>query len=110
MASRRSNQQIDCRCSGAPRNIPLFVSLIFAKFVFNIMSEETDNKTAAASTGYRISNGPVVRFARSDSKLPNDLPEVIELPRVYGAPLLCAIARDPRTLFASWKIDWSSLF
>jgi Domain of unknown function (DUF4912) len=58
---------------------------------------------------YRISNGPVVRFARSDPRFPSDLPEV-ELPRVYGAPLLFAIARDPRTLFVYWNIDWSSIF
>src|SRR5437016_13505317 len=76
------------------------------------MAEETDKGVAPSDTrtGYRISNGPVVRFARSDPKLPNDLPEVIELPRVYGAPLLFAIARDPRTLFAYWIIDWSSIF
>jgi hypothetical protein len=76
------------------------------------MPEETDNETATSNsrTGYRISNGPVVRFGRSDSKLPSDLPEVVELPRVYGAPLLFAIARDPRTLFAYWNVDWSSIF
>jgi hypothetical protein len=112
MASQRSNQQIDCRCSGAPRNILLFVPLIFATFVFSIMPEDTDQTTPHSDprTGYRISNGPVVRFARSDPKLPNDLPEVIELPRIYGAPLLFAIARDPHTLFAYWIIDWSSIF
>ena len=69
------------------------------------MPEETDNKTAAASTGYRISNGPVVRFARSDPKLPNDLPEVIELPRVYGAPLLFAIARPLRWFLRNHRFD-----
>src|SRR5256885_14534555 len=76
------------------------------------MPEPTDKETATSKTrsGYRISNGPVVRFARSDPKLPNHLPEVVELPRVYGAPLLFAIARDPRTLFAYWNIDWSSIF
>jgi hypothetical protein len=74
------------------------------------MPEATDNETDIQSMGYRISNGPVVRLARSDPKLPSDLPEVIELPRVYGAPLLFAIARDPRTLFAYWIIDWSSIF
>ncbi|PYL17989.1 MAG: hypothetical protein DME30_04870 [Verrucomicrobia bacterium] len=76
------------------------------------MPEPTDKETATskARSGYRISNGPVVRFARSDPKLPNDLPEVVELPRVYGAPLLFAIARDPRTLFAYWNVDWSSIF
>src|SRR5947199_10675487 len=76
------------------------------------MPEPTDKETATskARSGYRISNGPVVRFARSDPKLPNDLPEVVELPRVYGAPLMFAIARDPRTLFSYWIIDWSSAF
>lgn len=58
---------------------------------------------------YHISNGPVVRFARSDPKFPSDLPEV-ELPRVYGAPLLFATARDPRTLFVYWNVDWPSIF
>jgi Domain of unknown function (DUF4912) len=77
------------------------------------MPEDTNSDITPHSdprTGYRISNGPVVRLARSDVKLPADLPEVVELPRVYGAPLLFAIARDPRTLFAYWNIDWSSIF
>jgi len=77
------------------------------------MPEETDPQATPHSdprTGYRISNGPVVRLARSDPKLPNDLPEVVELPRVYGEPLLFAIARDPQTVFAYWIIDWSSIF
>src|SRR5207302_9806666 len=90
----------------------LFVPLIFATRVFRILAEDTDQTTPHSDlrAGYRISNGPVVRFARSDSTLPNDLPEVIELPRVYGAPLLFAIARDPHTLFAYWIIDWFSVF
>src|SRR6059058_1806545 len=105
-------QHNDCRSSNAPRNIPLFVSRIFATFVFSIMPEDTDQMTPHSDprTGYRISDGPVVRLARSDPRLPNDLPEVVELPRVYGAPLLFAIARDPRTLFAYWNVDWSSVF
>jgi len=74
------------------------------------MPEGTNNETNTESMGYRISNGPVVRLARSDPKLPNGFPEVVELPRVYGAPLLFAIARDPRTLFAYWNVDWSSVF
>jgi len=74
------------------------------------MPEESENKTGVTSKGYRISNGPVVRLARSDPKLPEDLSDVIELPRVYGEPLLFAVARDPHTLFAYWIIDWSSIF
>src|SRR5207248_192320 len=74
------------------------------------MPEETEISPSPEHRGeYRISNGPVVRFARSDPKLPTDLPEV-ELPRVYGKPLLFAIARDPRTLFVYWNVDWSSIF
>ena len=74
------------------------------------MPEGTNNETDTESMGYRISNGPVVRLARSDPKLPGDLAEIVELPRVYGAPLLFAIARDPHTLFVYWVIDWSSIF
>src|SRR5205085_7442980 len=74
------------------------------------MPEEAEISPSPEHRGeYRISNGPVVRFARSDPKLPTDLPEV-ELPRVYGKPLLFAIARDPRTLFVYWNVDWSSIF
>jgi hypothetical protein len=81
-----------------------------ADWVRNVIPETTDNETDTESMGYRISNGPVVRLARNDPKLPGDLAEVIELPRVYGAPLLFAIARDPHTVFAYWIIDWSSIF
>jgi hypothetical protein len=106
--------QIDSRRWPLSRNIPLCVCLISGKFVArNDMPEKADEELenpAITTNGYRISSGPVVRLARSDPKLPNDLPEVIELPRVYGAPLLFAIARDPRTLFSYWLVDWSSIF
>lgn len=77
------------------------------------MSEKliSENKPAAnGPQGYRISNGPVVRLARTDAKLPPDLANAVELPRVYGAPLLFAIARDPRTVFVYWNVDWSTIF
>jgi Domain of unknown function (DUF4912) len=74
------------------------------------MPEEPESETVGAPRGYRISNGPVVRLARSDPKLPGDLSDVIELPRVYGEPLLFAISRDPHTLFVYWMIDWSAIF
>jgi hypothetical protein len=77
------------------------------------MSEETTNEVQSqppVPKGYRVSNGPVVRLARSDSRLPAEFAEAVELPRVYGAPLLFAIARDPRTLFVYWNIDWSAVF
>jgi len=74
------------------------------------MPEGTEPGAQSEHPGeYRISNGPVVRFARSDPRFPSDLPKV-ELPRLYGAPFLFAIPRDPRTLFVYWNIDWSSIF
>jgi hypothetical protein len=91
----------------------LSAAAVFAKLFVVRMSNETDSGESEAptrSTGYRISNGPVVRLARSDPKIPSDLAEVVELPRVYGEPLLFAIARDPRTLFVYWIVDWSSVF
>lgn len=77
------------------------------------MFEKTTEKSESSTPGlkeYRVSNGPVVRLARSDSKPPAEFAEAIELPRVYGAPLLFAIARDPRTLFVYWNVDWSAIF
>jgi hypothetical protein len=77
------------------------------------MSEETTEQSRATEEGrkgYRVSNGPVVRLAKSDSKPPAEFADAIELPRVYGTPLLFAIARDPRTLFVYWNVDWSAIF
>ncbi len=41
---------------------------------------------------------------------PNDGGDSVSLPHVYGPPILFAIARDSRTIFASWSIDWPSMF
>lgn len=94
--------------------IPLCIWLLSAKLsTIRAMTEETRNQIKQDATGpkgYRISNGPVVRLARTESKLPADLADAVELPRVYGDPLLFAIARDPRTLFVYWNVDWSTIF
>ena len=39
-----------------------------------------------------------------------DVPDCMSLTRVCGQPFLFAIARDAHTIFASWNIDWPSLF
>ena len=59
----------------------------------------------SSGTGFRISNGPVVRHVATEQA-----PFGFELPSAYGTPILFAIARDPRTLFIYWSIDWSSVF
>jgi len=61
--------------------------------------------------GFRISGGPVVRLAEDEqSSALRDFSDVVELPRVHGAPILFAIARDPRTIFTYWNIDWPTIF
>jgi hypothetical protein len=98
---------------GASATFLLFVTPVLARLFVTLMPNEPDNgepETPHPATGYRISNGPVVRLGRSDPSLPSDLAEVVELPRVYGEPLVFAIARDPRTLFVYWIVDWSTIF
>lgn len=71
--------------------------------------QENNGHANKGRTGgdFRISNGPVDRFAESEMAT-FDLPEFDRLPRVGS--FLCAIPRDPRTLFAYWQIDWPSVF
>jgi len=57
-------------------------------------------------SGYKISEGPV-----TSSSLPQpDVEELTGLPAHFGEPLLVAIARDPRTLFVCWSVDWPAAF
>jgi Domain of unknown function (DUF4912) len=75
------------------------------------MAKEKDNGHSSkpdAGSGFRISEGPVVRFAEGSRRF--DAPSLVELPRVYGPPILFAIARDPGTIFTYWNIDWPSIF
>jgi hypothetical protein len=57
---------------------------------------------------FRISGGPVVPARSSDSAV--STADFAQLPTTYGAPILFAIPRDPRTIFTYWNIDWSDAF
>src|SRR5205814_7396361 len=59
-----------------------------------------------SSSGYKISEDPVT----SSSLRRRDVGELTGLPPHYGKPLLVAIARDPRTLFVCWSVDWPAAF
>ena len=75
------------------------------------MPENKTNITASKSetaSGFRVSEGPVVRLIQGKQSV--DFEDGVELPRVYGEPILFAIARDPRTIFIYWNIDWPSIF
>jgi hypothetical protein len=60
------------------------------------------------TAGFRIANGPVVYRAEDEQN--GTVSDFAQLPRIYGAPILFAIPRDPRTLFTYWNIDWESFF
>jgi hypothetical protein len=65
-------------------------------------------QTLKSREGFRIRKKPVVGVAVDDRQ--TDLGESVWLPRVSSAPILFAIARDSCTIFASWNVDWVSVF
>lgn len=67
-----------------------------------------NTRTSKAREGFQISREPVVSLA-ADNR-PKDSGNSIALPRAYGPPVLFAIARDSRCIFAGWNIEWLSVF
>ena len=65
-------------------------------------------RTLQARRGFKICKDPLVLAAEDESL--SDARDWMGLTRVQGEPFLFAIARDARTIFASWNIDWRSLF
>jgi hypothetical protein len=61
-----------------------------------------------ARRGFKIRKDPMVRLAEDGP--PPDVHDCMGLTRVRGQPSLFAIARDARTIFTSWSIDWQSVF
>jgi hypothetical protein len=56
---------------------------------------------------FKIRQGPMVHLTEDPSPDVNDLADPT---RLRGQPFLFAIARDPRTIFVNWNIDWRSAF
>jgi hypothetical protein len=67
------------------------------------------NPSDSSGSGYKISEGPVTSSSllRRKAEATDDL---TALPSHYGKPLLVAVARDPRTLFVCWSVDWLAAF
>jgi hypothetical protein len=72
-------------------------------------SKQRKRKSKFAN-GFGISNRPRVRPHNERERSIGELHDILELPRIHGAPVLFAITRDPRTIFTYWNVDWLSIF
>ena len=73
------------------------------------MDQPTDiDRKSRDKTGFRIANGPLMRGTEHEQNA-TDV-DLAQLPRIYGRPIFFALARDPRTIFAYWNVDWGSIF
>jgi Domain of unknown function (DUF4912) len=59
---------------------------------------------------FSISSEAVVCSDNEHERNVSEFNDIGGLARVCGAPLLFAIARDPRTIFTYWSIDWPAVF
>ncbi len=67
-------------------------------------------QSRSMTDGFRISNGPIICPTEEAKREDDDFGDMVEAPRAFGAPILFAIARDPRTIFIYWSIDWPTIF
>ena len=67
-----------------------------------------NTRTPKARDSFHISREPVVPLAADNRRQNGD--SAVGLPRFYGTPILFAIARDSRCIFAGWNIDWPLVF
>jgi hypothetical protein len=99
---------------GSAAKIHFCLSPICAKLSIGIAMAINNSKERKHNSnnadGFRISNGPVIRPAEERESGLGDFGDAVELPRVYDAPMLFAIARDPRTIFTCWSVDWQTVF
>ena len=71
-------------------------------------SETSSAAETPSGQGFHISDKPVVR----SNQIPTSRDGAVsrELPASYDADLLYVIARDPKSLFVYWDLNWTRLF
>jgi Domain of unknown function (DUF4912) len=75
------------------------------------MTKRKTKRNAAgwqARGGFKISRNPTVHIANDAVFLNAD--DRTARARVHRQPVLFAMPRDPRTIFASWNVDWQTVF
>jgi Domain of unknown function (DUF4912) len=66
------------------------------------------NARRSVVRGFKICKNPTVHL--TDNGTASVADDRVAAMRVQGQPFLFGIARDARTIFASWSIDWRSVF
>lgn len=61
-------------------------------------------------TGFRITDGLMAPHLQEQEAYEQEQAGLPDLPASFGNPLLFAMARDPRTLFVYWNVDWRATF
>jgi Domain of unknown function (DUF4912) len=67
-----------------------------------------NTRTLQARHGFKVCKYPIVHLGEHEP--PPDVHDRMGLTRSHAQPFLFAIGRDARTIFASWNIDWRSVF
>jgi hypothetical protein len=85
--------------------------ILFAGFrllPFDIMKSPNETIPTPAASDFRLSNPPVetTRFVDENEAATGNF----RLPHSYGISMVCALARNPTSLFVYWEIDWPALF
>jgi hypothetical protein len=71
------------------------------------MNAREESTVGTTDSSFRISSSPVVD---SEEDRPGETEVFADLPRSYGQSTVFAMARDPKTLFVYWDIDWPQVF
>ena len=76
-----------------------------------LMGAHEENITEATASSFQISSSPVFPASGELNDFRTERFEQLdELPRSYGQPIVFAMARDPKTLFVYWDINWPEVF
>jgi hypothetical protein len=83
--------------------------LVFKLLRFAPMKSPNETIPTPGATDFRLSDPPVESPRSADENKANT-GNFRLLPRAYGIPIVCALARNPTSLFVYWEIDWPALF
>ncbi|MEP6685872.1 MAG: DUF4912 domain-containing protein, partial [Verrucomicrobiota bacterium] len=73
------------------------------------MKSPNETISTPAASDFRLSDPPL-ETARSVDDNQGEAGNFRLLPRSYGTPVVCALVRNPTSLFVYWEIDWPAFF